>query len=87
MADTKPSLEQLMDQLRLEIRYPLLPPVVTALSQEYFHIYPQFNLLCVPLAETCTVKLKVPAVLGVPLITAPDNVKPAGSAPDVTDQL
>jgi hypothetical protein len=44
-------LNQLMDAIRLEIAYPLLPPVVTALSQSYFHIYPAFNLLCVPLAE------------------------------------
>src|SRR5207237_852844 len=41
----------------------------------------------VPLSLTCTVKLTVPAVVGVPLITAPDNVRPAGNAPDVTDQL
>jgi len=34
-----------------EIAYPLLPPVVTGLSQQYFHIYPHLNLLFVPLTE------------------------------------
>jgi hypothetical protein len=29
----------------------LLPPVGSSLSQQYFHIYPQLNLLCVPLGE------------------------------------
>jgi hypothetical protein len=44
-------LNRLMDRIRLEIRYPLLPPVVTSLSQAYFRIYPSLNLLCVPLTE------------------------------------
>jgi hypothetical protein len=44
-------LNALMDRIRLEIRYPLLPPVVTSLSRAYFGIYPTLNLLCVPLTE------------------------------------
>jgi hypothetical protein len=44
-------LNRLMDRIRLEIGYPLLPPVVTSLSQAYFRIYPSLNLLCVPLTE------------------------------------
>jgi hypothetical protein len=44
-------LNSLMDRIRLEIAYPLLPPVVTSLSQAYFRIFPSFNLLCVPLTE------------------------------------
>ncbi|MCI0611811.1 hypothetical protein L0244_02365 [bacterium] len=44
-------LNQLIDHIRKEISYPLLPPVVSSLSQQYFHIYPQLNLLCVPLGE------------------------------------
>jgi hypothetical protein len=45
-------LNKIVEKIRLEIRYPLLPPVVTSLSQEYFHIFPDLNLLCVPLAES-----------------------------------
>jgi len=45
------SLNQLIEQIVNEISYPLLPPVVTALSQQYFHIYPQLGLLSVPLSE------------------------------------
>lgn len=44
-------LNGLMDRIRLEVRYPLLPPVVTSLSRAYFGIYPTLNLLCVPLTE------------------------------------
>jgi len=37
---------------------------------------------------TRTVKLEVPAVVGVPLKTpAPDRLRPAGSVPADTDQL
>ena len=44
--------------------------------------------VAVPPPVTCTVKLDVPAVVGVPLKTpAEDSVNPAGSVPEVTDQL
>ena len=43
---------------------------------------------CEPLSATRTVKLELPAVVGVPLITpVPDSVKPAGKDPEVTDQV
>jgi hypothetical protein len=44
-------LNRLVGRIRNEIKYPLLPPVVTPLSQSYFKIYPELNLLCVPLSE------------------------------------
>ena len=44
-------LNALMDRIRLEIHYPLLPPVVTSLSRASFGIIPSLNLLCVPLTE------------------------------------
>jgi hypothetical protein len=34
-----------------EIAYPLIPPTISQMSQDYFHIYPEFNLLCLPLIE------------------------------------
>lgn len=44
-------LNRLMEAIWREIAYPLIPPVVTSLSQEYFHIYPRLNLLFVPPGE------------------------------------
>ncbi len=44
-------LNFLITELCQEIRYPLVPPVISQMSQDYFHIYPEFNLLCVPLIE------------------------------------
>ena len=44
-------LNKLIERVRMEIRYPLLPPVISPLSQMYFHIYPEYNLLRVPLVE------------------------------------
>lgn len=44
-------LNQMVERIRTEIRYPLLAPTVTPLSQSYFKIYPELNLLCVPLSE------------------------------------
>ena len=48
---TGPVSHLLVDRIRTETHYPLLPPVVTPLSQSYFKIYPELNLLCVPLSE------------------------------------
>lgn len=45
------ALNRLIELIRTEISYPLLPPVVTSLSQQYFYINPKFGLMCVPLAE------------------------------------
>ncbi len=44
-------LNGLIETIKTETHYPLLPPVVTSLSQQYFHIFPNFNLLFVPLSE------------------------------------
>jgi hypothetical protein len=44
-------LNGLIEIIKAETRYPLLPPVVTSLSQQYFHIFPNLNLLFVPLSE------------------------------------
>lgn len=44
-------LNGLIGLIKTETHYPLLPPVVTSLSQQYFHIYPNLNLLFVPLSE------------------------------------
>jgi hypothetical protein len=44
-------LNRLIERIRIEIAYPMLPPVVTPLSQSYFQTYPRFNLMLVPLSE------------------------------------
>jgi hypothetical protein len=44
-------LTPLVSEICRELRYPLLSPVVTATSRQYFAIYPPFNLLLVPLTE------------------------------------
>lgn len=49
--DADKYLNQLVERIRIEIKYPLLAPIVTPLSQSYFKIYPDLNLLCVPLSE------------------------------------
>lgn len=37
-------LNKLIDKIVHEINYPLLPPVVTSLSRDYFFIFPPLNL-------------------------------------------
>jgi hypothetical protein len=44
-------LNQLIDRIRTEIGYPLLPPVVSCLSQDYFHTHMEIGLVRVPLGE------------------------------------
>ena len=44
-------LNHLLGKICAEVRYPLSTPVVTTLSQAYFRIIPELNLLCVPLSE------------------------------------
>ncbi|MEN4012454.1 MAG: hypothetical protein ROW48_10500 [Bellilinea sp.] len=44
-------LNRFIETIKQETQYPLLPPVVTSLSQQYFHIFPNLNLLFVPLSE------------------------------------
>jgi hypothetical protein len=49
--DSDHLLNRLLEQITKEIAYPLPTPVVTTLSQRYFFIRSDLNLLCVPLAE------------------------------------
>lgn len=63
-----------------EIAYPLIPPTVSGLSSDYYHIYPKFNLLCVPLLE-CDFLLHLPDLyheLAHPLfwVEHDDRIKP-----------
>lgn len=44
-------LNRLVQQIRSEINYPLLPPAVSPFSQNYFYIIEDFNLIFVPLSE------------------------------------
>ncbi len=79
-------LNALMDRIRLEIAYPLLPPVVTSLSRAYFGIFPSLNLLCVPLTEGRFL-LHLPDLyheIGHPLLRAANNpvVEPFRQAHD-----
>lgn len=45
------ALNRLVCSIANEIAYPLVPPAVISLSQEYFHIDLRLNLLSVPLSE------------------------------------
>jgi hypothetical protein len=49
-ADT--ALNRLITEICTEINYPLINPVVSHMSQDYFHIYSDFHLLCLPLIES-----------------------------------
>jgi len=43
---------KLVEQICKEINYPIQKPVVSCLSQKYYHIYSNYNLLCIPLLES-----------------------------------
>ncbi|MCE2449759.1 MAG: hypothetical protein J4F35_15675 [Candidatus Latescibacteria bacterium] len=45
-------LNQLITAICEEISYPLISPTISHISQDYFHIYRDFNLLCLPLMES-----------------------------------
>ena len=45
-------LNRLITDVCSEINYRLIPPVVSHISQDYFHVYLDFNLLCLPLMES-----------------------------------
>ena len=45
-------LNRLITDICCEITYPLICPVVSHISQDYFHIYRDYNLLCLPLMES-----------------------------------
>jgi hypothetical protein len=45
-------VNKLLLEICREINYPLQTPVASCLSQRYYHIYPQYNLICIPLLES-----------------------------------
>ena len=45
-------LNRLVESICREIHYPILPPVISSLSQGYYHIYCDLHLLFVPLGES-----------------------------------
>ena len=45
-------LNQKITDICNEIAFPLISPTISHISQDYFHIYPGFNLLCLPLIES-----------------------------------
>ena len=68
-------LNGFLDRVCHEIGYPGVIPVVTTLSQAYFHIYPDLRLLCVPLVEGQFL-LHLPDLyheLAHPLLVEPDD--------------
>lgn len=73
--DEDDRLNELLSRICAEIRYPLIPPVVTTLSQSYYHIYCGLDLLCVPLHESRFL-LHLPDLyheLGHPLLVEANN--------------
>jgi len=70
-------VNKMVQKICREINYPLIPPTVTCLSQEYYRIFPGYNLLCVPLLE-CDFLLHLPDLyheLGHPLLDLENNPK------------
>jgi hypothetical protein len=68
-------LNALLERVAKEIRYPLVTPVVSGLSQQYFCIVTDLNLLCVPLTEGRFL-LHLPDLyheLAHPLLVEPDD--------------
>lgn len=69
-------VNKLVHRICEEINYPLPIPVASCLSQNYYHIYPYYNLICIPLLESEFV-LHLPDIyheLGHPLLSL-DNPK------------
>lgn len=69
-------VNKLVQEICKEVNYPLPPPVASCLSQKYYHIYPSYGLICIPLLESEFV-LHIPDLyheLGHPLIEL-DNPK------------
>lgn len=63
-------VNKLVFEICKEINYPLQSPVASCLSQKYYHIYPHYNLLCIPLLESDFI-LHIPDIyheMGHPLI-------------------
>jgi len=75
-SDDDDFVNKLVQEICMEINYPLPPPVASCLSQKYYHIYPYYGLICIPLLESEFV-LHIPDLyheLGHPLIER-DNPK------------
>jgi hypothetical protein len=51
-SDEDKFLNRVITDICAEISYPLITPVISHMSQDYFHIYSDFNLLCLPLIES-----------------------------------
>ena len=69
-------VNKLVHEICKEVNYPLPTPVASCLSQKYYHIYPYYGLICIPLLESEFV-LHIPDLyheLGHPLIER-DNPK------------
>lgn len=45
-------LNRLITEICREISFPLISPTISHMSQDYFHVYTDFCLLCVPLMES-----------------------------------
>ncbi len=45
-------LNRLITEICREIAFPLISPTISHMSQDYFHVYTDFYLLCVPLMES-----------------------------------
>jgi len=70
-------VNKLVYQICNEINYPLPSPAASCLSQKYYHIYPEYNLICIPLLEA-EFLLHIPDIyheLGHPLIMIQNNPK------------
>ena len=69
-------VNELVYKICTEINYPIPNPVASCLSRKYYHIYPEYNLICIPLLESQFV-LHIPDIyheLGHPLLSG-DNPK------------
>jgi hypothetical protein len=68
-------LNELLECIAKEIHFPHTTPIVTTLSQRYFYVISELNLLCVPLAEGDFL-LHLPDLyheLAHPLLLVPDD--------------
>lgn len=71
------NLNILLDRIRKEIKYPISPPLACCLSNDYFYVDPDFNIMYLPALEL-NFLLHIPDVyheLGHPLFDANNNPK------------
>ncbi len=70
-SDDDEFVNELVYDICTEINYPLPHPVASCLSRKYYHIYPEYNLICIPLLES-QFMLHIPDIyheLGHPLLS------------------